>query len=207
MYDEETSLHEAGHAVAADALGCKVSLVTAEPGEHWAGMCRFAPQLVRDAIPDTGAPLLVWEAGWQRHLAAHVSVLLAGEMAAEMFAARPATGAVRLPESVTTQAGALLEELCETAPEATAAEREQASADVNEPGQTDAERVAHLAWVAHGGDVLRAASWLRWVEEETRALLLGHERAVRRMAGLLMLRGTLGEEAAAACLRPEGASR
>jgi hypothetical protein len=204
VYDELTALHEAGHAAAADALGCKVVLATVEPGEHLSGVCRYLPLRVRDDLPDTvESPLIVWPAGWQRDLGAKVVIALAGDLAEELFAPR-GTASLRLAESVTAQAWERLEVLSADGPAATAAELAEAARAVSEPGRSDAKCIADIAFVAHGGDPLRAAAWLHWLSEETRALLLAHEGAVRCMAALLAEHGTLGEQAAAACLRPSG---
>lgn len=201
MY-ETTPLHEAGHAVAADALGCKVRLASAVPGESFSGICRYLAPLVRDTFPrSVEAPFVTWGAGWQRRLAADVVILLAGETAEELFGPRPVTRAVRLPESIAAQVNDNIAELAAAGPAATAEDLAEAARSVNEPGKSDAEQVASIAFTAHGGDPLRTAAWLHWLSEECRALLLQHEQAVRRMAALLLEHGVVGEQAAAACLR------
>lgn len=205
MYGESTAWHESGHAVAAYALGRRVGFVTIEPGERWSGMCRSWAERVRDDLPaDMGLPLVIWAAGWQRRLAADVVFSLAGGIAEGMFAPREA-GAVRVPESVTAVAQDRITELAAAA--ATAEELAEAARSVDAPGKSDAEHVAEVAFTAHGGDLHRSATWVAWLAEETRCLLLLHEAAVRRMCSLLMARGTIGEQAAAACLRGEGAAR
>lgn len=201
MISEEVAWHEAGHAVTADLFGCRVRLVTAEPGDLFAGVCRYAAPLVRDGLPRVEAPLITWGAEWQRRLGGDVVVLMAGDMAAGMFAPRPVAGAVRLPEPVASLAQERLEELAAATP----AELAEAVEAVSTPHPSDAEQIAELCTTAHGGDLHRAASWLGWLEAECRALLLSNEGAVRRMAGLLQAHGVLGESAVAACLRPEGA--
>lgn len=196
MYDETTALHEAGHAVVADALGHEVSVVTVESGERFSGCAVYRPRPFSAAArPSADRPLLTWGAGWQHHLATTTAVTLAGGMSESMFAER-ATG--RVPDPADALAADLLARLAG----ASDAEREQASRAANDlslPG--DAEAVAWTVYLAHDRDQLRAQSWLWWLTEETRALLLLHERAVRRLSGLLRLEGTLGREAVAACLR------
>lgn len=205
-YDEETALHEAGHAVVADRLGRKITLVTVEPGEHQGGACRYLPPLVRFELPRTvESPLVTWSAALQRELASDVVIAMAGDFAVELFARRGTTPR-RLPPSVTEQAAARLEALAADEPAAaTPAELAEADGAVNSPLPSDDERIAEAAFAAHGRDLVRAAGWLHWLGAETRALLLADEQAVRRMAALLMKRGTIGEQAAAACLREERA--
>jgi hypothetical protein len=203
--DELTVWHEAGHAVAAYALGRRVGFVTAVPGERWSGMCRSWAELVRDDRPaSTGAPLVTWAAGWQRRLAGDVVFSLAGGVAEELFVPR-GTSPVRLPESVSEQAQDRITELAGYA--ATAEELAEAARSVDAPSESDAERVAALAFEAHHGDVHRSATWVAWLTEETRALLLLHEPAVRRVAAELARHGTIGEQAAAAALRRTEVSR
>lgn len=202
LYDEATVWHESGHAVTAYALGRRVGFVTVVPGERWHGVCRSWAELVPDVRPATAAPLVAWPAAWQRRLAGDVVFALAGGIAEELFTKRD-TGAVRLPESVAVQVNDRLAELAEAVPSATATELAEAARSVDAPGKSDAEHVAEIAFETHGGDPHRAGTWLAWLAEETRALLLLHETTVRRVAGLLRGTGTAGEAAIAACLRGE----
>lgn len=200
MYDERVIWHESGHVAVASALGRTIHLATAEPGERWSGMCSFSSELVRGMPPCVEKPLIAWPAGWQRTLAGDVAIFLAGDLGAELFGPRPATGAVRLPDDVTSMALANLER---RGRQATGQELAAAAAAVNAPALSDAAQVAGLAYAAHGGDPPRAGYWVRWCAEECRTLLLQNEPAVRRVAAALAEFGTLGRAAVAAALRGE----
>jgi hypothetical protein len=117
LYDEPTALHESGHSVAASVLGCKVRLVSVEPGQRWGGICHYAPPLVRDKLPQVATPLVTCSGHWQQRLAADAVFAMAGGLAEELFAPR-GTASVRLPESVSDQACERLEVLAADEPAA-----------------------------------------------------------------------------------------
>jgi hypothetical protein len=157
-------------------------------------------------MPDVRDPLLLWPAGWQRRLAVDVSEALAGDLAESLFMPR-STG--RVPETVVDLAGARLSELADEAglSEPTDDDLALIAETMSAPGKTDADRIAEIAFTAHGGALERCAPWLAWLEAETTAVLLRHEGAVRRLAGLLQRRGTITGEAARMAMRPERNSK
>ena len=190
--------HEAGHAVAAHQLGRQLGpLAVLDSGRGCALYCR--PQ-VAVAVPDVGLPLAAWPVAWQRWATAETLVLLAGDISEGLFGDRPAG---RVVDAVATVAQEIVtgQASSSTPPTATAAEREQvAGVLADDPARTDADAIAHTAWIAHGGDPLRAGRWIAWLAEEARALLLVRESRVRRLAALLEAERTVGAEAAARVL-------
>jgi hypothetical protein len=194
--DELTALHESGHSVAARALRRRVTLVTIEPGERWAGCSWSVAKPVRARIPSPDAPFAAWPAAFQVQLAHDVIVSLAGEISAAMFAPR-AAGRALDPPGAPEVAG----RLAAAAPEATEQERQRAAEGVSADNITDAERVDHLVYVGFANDWQRGLAWRAWLEAETAELLRANEDAVRRLAALLMARGVVGEQAAAAALK------
>jgi hypothetical protein len=202
LHDEVNALHEAGHAVLGDLLGRRIDLVTVEPGEHLTGCCWSTSRCETDPLPDMADPMILWAAGWQRRLAADVCVSMAGGLAEMLFTPR-VTG--RVPATVADELPDRLAELAEAAGP-TEAELTLAAETMDKPGKTDANRIAEIAFTAHGGDLHRCAPWLAWLEAETTAVLQQHESAVRRLAGLLQLRGTVTGEAARMAMRPDRSS-
>jgi hypothetical protein len=187
--DESTCWHEAGHAAAAHALGRPVTLVTSVPGGRFAGCTRARVRLVAAAVPDVDTPFSTWGGRWMERLTGDAVWTLAGDVAEDLFGRRDQA---RLPP---TTAELALDEL------ATTAEFEKAGQAVNDEAlAADAEALAGQLHSMFGADLTRAAAWLRWCEEETRALLLYRAGSVRRLQGLLAEHGTLGEAAAARAL-------
>jgi hypothetical protein len=194
--DELTSLHEAGHAAVARALGRTLTVVTTVPGEVFAGCTLSQVRPVRAAVPDVDTPLVTWGGPWMERLAGDICITLAGGIAEELRRSRETA---RLPESVAGQAMAAAEQMPELA---TPADRAQAAAAVSDQASlSDAGRLSRDLWVIFGSDHARAGAWLRWCEEETRLLLLQQADGVHRLAALLSEHGTVGEQAAAAALR------
>lgn len=198
MHSEALAVHEAGHVVVAEALGCRVDAATVQSGSGKRGCTLWRRRSVSPALPGTDVPVILFEPDWQRRLTADVCVALAGGVAEGLFVPR-ATG--RVPDAIGDLA---VDELSELSDATSSAERERAAAAVDEPVRDDAAESAYWAFIACGADPLRAGAWLRWLELETRALLATREREVKRLAALLTAVGTAGHSAIAACLRMEG---
>lgn len=182
------AVHEAGHAVVAWRLDHRLGWVTVEPGRSFDGCQTSWPAVAADPTdvdPDVPPPL--WPAAARRNVEAEVMVLLAGDLAAELFA-RPTSG-YRSPQPA--------ERVIDQLPEPTDGERHHlANAQAEESYDTDDARALALAVVAFGGHRLAAAApWLTWLQAEARALLTAHADDVLRLADALESRRTLGGDA------------
>ena len=203
---ELVRIHEAGHVVAAAALGYPPTGVTVRGGSVLdgcsthrlpglpAGAMQDAVQAINDELP-----FITWRAGMRDRIERLVVIKLAGQ-AAELCLGERAPATSRQPVTVAEQAAA---EAAGLLPEPPAALVERYAATVSDPdaAESDAEAVAMFAASAHGDDLASMRAWLEYLEGQARALVLAEAPRIRRLAHALRLRDTLGGEAVAAVLR------
>lgn len=203
---ELVRIHEAGHVVAAAALGYPPTGVTVRGGGVLDGCSTHAlpglpPETMQGSVAalGDGRPFVCWPAAMVRRVEALVVIKMAGRLAELTLAERePATS--RQPATIAEQATA---EAAGLLPEPPAALVERYAATVSDPdaAESDAEAVAMFAASAHGDDLASMRAWLEYLEGQARALVLAEAPRIRRLAHALRLRDTLGGEAVAAVLR------
>lgn len=197
---ERTALHEAGHSVAARAVGHRLGQVTIRGGPALAG-CSWSeprrwPAADLDRL-DLTVPFSQWPARIQGGITSRAIVLAAGEVAEVEFMPR-ARG--RVPESIVA---AVVDRL-ERVPALTRAELmtiEHQMAETDTTGMTDGEQLWRLARLAHGDDHLSATTWARYVEAQAGAFLSMRRGDVERLAALLLANGSLSAAAVRQVLR------
>lgn len=183
-----TAFHEAGHCVAAWALGHEVKSVTVEPCENFNGLARWdwaAGRIADDWLDglDLTAPVLAWPTAVRAVAETRVAVALAGDVAAELLlmSAPP-----RKPERVTGRAA---DDLADVDLAFGLPEEERAAlaaAASGWPGSSDSEHVAEVERALHGGDVVAAAHHVAWLSAQVRAVLTRHWPAVEAVADALL---------------------
>jgi hypothetical protein len=188
-----TAVHEAGHCLAAHALGWPVRGVTVDGGTEAQGACSAVPPLMERGTfgRETCAPFVLWRPQARQFAEGQALYRMAGEIA-ELTLIPRAGRSVPLPE----QAAQIAAGLPETSPAAVA----DLAAIVSTPSDSDARAMALLAWGCFGPDWAGMGAWLGWMEASARAVVGHHAAEIERLAGVLAERGTLDGSAIAAVL-------
>ncbi len=196
------SLHEAGHLVVGAAFGMTAGAASVEGTPSWGGCAICIPRPVEAAAvaqvdPARPGVFVQWNGLVRARIEAETCLILGGDMAAELFEV-PRTGRTADPEPETVEAPGSFREL----PPPTEAERSDLAAIMAEEDSMteDVVRIDELCRIAHGYDLESRAAWVRYLERQTRAILVKNADRVRFVALALAEEGTLGAEAVAGLL-------
>jgi hypothetical protein len=176
--------------------GWTVRALKANGNGHSAGCALTEAPGIVSARFDASQPLSLWACPARDDLTQRALILLGGRVAEDLLVVDQARS-----EPLPEVAVALAAGLPETLPPLPDDDMLRLAAFCDAPDEpADEQRLAEYCRLAHGGDLVSAAAWVRYLEAQARFLITRDAAKVARLAEALGIHGELGEDAIKAVL-------